>query len=202
MNNNVIVNLDTKEIAKLIEKLESMNESLQKAPLTFVDKVAKNGLTHLDMLYATSIKYDNIGNINTYVETTQTGSQIIAEGEDVAYYEYGTGDEGLLNKHPEKDDLLNDYNSGQHIRPMSMLRNKIERLKSDSSSLAHGQELEDKINSSNLKNNYWTYKQNGEIVYTSGIPAGKQVFDTRNYILNEGINKVAKEIVGDVVSKL
>ena len=44
---------------------------------------------------------------------------------------------------------------------------------------------------------YWFYKG-----YTEGIPAGKQFFNTSNYIRNKGVKKISERLVGDMLSKL
>lgn len=45
---------------------------------------------------------------------------------------------------------------------------------------------------------YWYY--NGK--YYEGVPAGKQIFNTRNYILDKSIKKIHDKVVGDMLSKL
>lgn len=170
MNKSLKINFDAQSISKLIADLEVVNDKFKKLPMEIAKEVAYDGLTKLDMLYATHTGHD-VGDINTRVEETINGYRIVAEGKDVLYEEFGTGEIGKDNPHPDKSDYpLNDYNSGPIV---STHINKNGR-------------------------HYWFYK--GE--YNEGIPAGKQFFDTRQYIIDEGIKKAHDKVVGDLLSKL
>lgn len=181
MNKVVKISLNNDDITKAIEKLKNLKSNINDLPDKIAKEVAYDALTYLDIQYADTPYNENIDSINTYVEKTEKGYNVIASGKDVIYAEFGTGDLGEQNPHPEKSEYdLNDYNSGKTIRD------------ANEHSAKHG------INSGK----YWTYKKNDTIYYTQGIPAGKQVFNTRNYILNEGIEKARKKLVGDLLSKL
>ncbi len=181
MNKVVNMNLNSKDIEKLIKKLETLKKDLSNAPNEIAREAAYDARTFLDLEYADTPYNENIDNIETDVGATNKGWRVSAKGKDVIYAEFGTGDLGQQNPHPEKNEYpLNDYNSGKTIR------------NANEYSAQHG------ITSGK----YWTYKKNDTIYYTNGIPAGKQVFNTRNYILNEGLDKAAKKVIGDALSKL
>jgi len=181
MNKVVTVSLDSQEINQLIERLNNFKSNISESADKIARETAYNALTYLDMQYAETPYNENVEDINTYVEKTADGYKVVASGKDVIYAEFGTGDLGEQNPHPEKDMYsLNPYNSGETIRD------------ANEHSAAHG------ITSGK----YWTYKKNDVIYYTQGIPAGKQMFNTRNYVLKEGLNKSIKKVVGDALSKL
>lgn len=181
MNKVVNIPLDSTEIDKVIAKLLNVKKDLKDAPERIAREAAYDALTYLDIQYAETPYDDNIDNIDTYVERTAEGYRIVASGKDVVYAEFGTGDLGQQSPHPEKSKYaLNDYNSGETIRD------------ANEHSAEHGI----------ISGKYWTYEKNGTIHYTQGIPAGKQVFNTRNYVLNEGLDKAIKKVVGDSLSKL
>lgn len=169
MNKSLTVNFDPQDISRLIAELEIIDKQFKKLPVDIAKEVAYDGLTKLDMLYAINTGHDT-GDIHTRVEETMNGYKIVAEGKDVLYEEFGTGEVGKDNPHPDKAEYpLNDYNSGPIV---STHINKAGR-------------------------HYWFH----DGVYTEGIPAGKQFFDTRNYIITEGIKKAHDKLVGDILSK-
>lgn len=171
MNKSLTVNFDPQDISKLITELEIIDEQFKKLPANIAKEVAYDGLTKLDMLYATNTGHDT-GDIHTRVEETMNGYKIVAEGKDVLYEEFGTGEVGKESDYDSVERVkypLKDYNSGDFVKNHV---NKAGR-------------------------HYWFH--NG--VYTEGIPAGKQFFDTRNYIITEGIKKAHDKLVGDILSK-
>lgn len=181
MNKTVHIDFNQKSISDLISKLEVIHSDMKNYPDKLAKEIAYDGLTHLDMLYASTPYQPNVGDIETRVRRTVNGYSIVASGQDVIYEEFGTGDMGEQNSHPEKSEYnLNDYNSGRTIR------------NANEYSAQHG------ITSGK----YWTYVRDGNLYYTQGIPAGKQVFNTRNYIIDEGIKKANDKLVGDIISKL
>lgn len=88
-------------------------------------------------------------------------------GPQAWYSEFGTGTRGALHSHPLKKRFeLNPYNSGETIR-----------VASESVSKKTG------IPENTL---YWTYKApDGEVYYTQGIPAQKEVYDAGQTIQDE-----------------
>lgn len=181
MNKVVNIAFNQKDIGDVIKKLENLNKDLKNLDDKLIKEIAYDGLTKLDMLYANTPYQPNVSDIETHVDKTTLGYTIVATGKDVVYEEFGTGDIGESNPHPEKNEYpLNDYNSGRTIRPANEYSSE------------HG------ITSGK----YWTYKKDGTIYYTQGIPAGKQFFNVRNYIQEEGIKKAKDKLVGDMLSKL
>lgn len=173
MNKVIRIGLNPYDIQKAIEKLNKLQNEIPNLSSKIVEAVANEGLDFLNEEYEntpSNISFDT-DDIKRYTERSSTGYNIIAEGKDVLYAEYGTGEQGARNPHPEKSGHgLNDYNSGPIV---STHINKSGR-------------------------HYWFYK--GE--YTEGIPSGKQMFNTRNYVKDKVIPQVSKKMVGDLLSKL
>lgn len=181
MNKTINVGLDVGELTDLVKKLKQLSNDMKKLPDLLVEEVAHDGFLHLNTEYSLTPQDNNIQDINTDYRRTAKGYTIVAEGQDVIYAEFGTGDKGEQSPHPEKGKYnLNEYNSGETIRP------------ADELSAYYG------INSGL----YWTYVRDGKFNITQGTPAGMQMFKTRNYIRKDGIKKASKRLVGDMLSKL
>lgn len=111
------------------------------------------------------------------------------KGSQALYDEYGTGTVGGLNPHPEKGSApipLNAYNSGETIR-MNKKNNSIK--KNDGTG-------------GNIPPNtlYWTYKFEGNKIYTQGRPAGMHIYKAKTKIKNQ-MDKIIKKRVGEYISK-
>ena len=115
MSKVIKIGLNPYDIAKAIEKLKYLESNIPDLSNKIVKAVANEGLEFLNEAYEnTHVSSDiNIESIHRYVERSTTGYNIIAEGDEVLYVEYGTGEEGASNPHPEKSGHgLRDYNSG------------------------------------------------------------------------------------------
>lgn len=176
--------VDTKEISRMINSLNTLSSDINKLKTEIPKEIAKEGLKHLNSLYASKPEDNDTDDIHTSIDKTETGYSIISQGKDVLYEEFGTGDEGARHPHKDKSKYgLKDYNSGPTIRPVNP---------NNSALKAHG------ITSGK----YWTYEKDGEIKYTQGIPAGMQMFDTSNYLRSGVIKTIMKEKASDVLSKV
>lgn len=171
MNKSLHINFNANDINNAIAKLERLDTEIKNLPKKLIQEIAIDGLDYLNSLYSATQFDENSGDINTSVKETSSGYAIIASGKDILYEEFGTGEIGKENPHPEKSEYpLNDYNSGNFVK-------------------SH-------VNKNGR--HYWFYKGK----YYEGIPSGKQIFNTRNYILNNGIKKAHDRLVGDMLSKL
>ena len=178
------IHISTNDINNTIKSLESLSNSLKKLETDIPMEVAQLGLEYLNKQYASTPSDENIGKINTNISKTLNGYNILASGKDVIYAEFGTGDKGESSPHKEKSKYqLKGYNSGKYIRSVNPNNSKLAE---------HG------ITSGK----YWTYSKNGEIIYTQGIPAGMQMFNTSNYLRSTGIKTILDKKASDVLSKL
>lgn len=180
MSKNKSIGLDIKQIGDLIKSLNTLSKTLEKMPNELVNELGVLGLEKLNEKYSQRKQDENITDINTSIKPSENRCDILSQGKDVIYEEFGTGDEGKGNPHPDKSKYnLNDYNSGKYIR------------NANESSSQHG--ITD--------GKYWTYKKDGDIKYTQGVPSGKEMFETSNY-LKETIPDVLKKKASDVLSKV
>lgn len=187
------INIGSTDVDKLIKALNNLQKDLQLHADNIAKDVSEKGLKYLDRQYMSSANRNDpnidIDSIRTNVEKTNNGYRIIAKGRDVIYEEFGTGDEGQKHQHPRKSSYtLDAYNSGKYIRSVNPDN---ETLKSKG--ITTGK--------------YWTYKQNGTTMYTQGVRAGKEMWNTRNYItskkfINEVVRKRGKEISDKFVKSI
>ena len=184
MSKTIKMRVDTKEIDRMINSLNTLSSNINKLKTEIPKEIAEEGLKYLNSLYASKPIDNDTDDINTSIDKTPTGYAIISQGEDVLYEEFGTGDEGARHPHKDKSKYgLKDYNSGPTIRPVNSNNPALK---------AHG------ITSGK----YWTYEKDGELKYTQGIPAGMQMFDTSNYLRSGVIKTIMKEKASDVLSKV
>lgn len=177
---NKKIGLDIKQIDNLIKSLNNLSKTLKKMPTEVTNKIGELGLEILNEKYSQRKQDVNITDIHTSLRPGDNKCDILSQGKDVVYEEFGTGDEGTRDPHPDKSKYnLNDYNSGKYIR------------NANEHSAEHG------ITSGK----YWTYKKNGEVNYTQGVPSGKEMFNTSKE-LKELIPKVLQEKASDVLSKV
>ena len=119
MNKVKKVNLDVNELSSLIKSLRTLSTDLNDLPKKITKEIADIGQDFLEDQYANT-RTDHtidIDTISTEVVEKSNGYQIIASGEELLYAEFGTGEEGLDNPHPRKQEFdLNPYNSGPTIR--------------------------------------------------------------------------------------
>lgn len=177
--------VDTKEIGRMINSLNTLSSNINKLKTEIPKEIAEEGLKHLNSLYAKKPSTNDTDDINTSIQEYDGGCNIISQGKDVLYEEFGTGDVGKQSPHENKDKMsgLKGYNTGPTIRPFNPNNPALK---------AHG------ITSGK----YWTYEKDGEIQYTQGIPAGKQMFDTSDYLRSGVIKTIMKEKASDVLSKV
>lgn len=179
------ISLNHTDINKLIKALNNLQKDLEEQADNIAKDVSEKGLKYLDRQYMSSANRKDpnidIDGIRTKTEKISDGYRIIAKGKDVLYEEFGTGDEGQRHQHPKKSSYdLDAYNSGKYIRPVNPDSVKLKE---------HGI----------VSGKYWTYKDGNNIMYTQGVRAGKEMWNTRNYIMskkfiNEVVRKRGKEI--------
>lgn len=184
MNRNVVI--DESNIQDVINAFKSIYNDIDKYVEKTDEKIIQESKKYLDKQYSSRFKDPNITDISTEYEKIDNGYKLIAKGKDVIYEEFGTGDRGEDNPHPDKSKYnLNDYNSGITIRPVNLL----------------SQEKREEHNLSSGK--YWTYKkdESGDVEYTQGVPSGKEMWNTRNEMIKNIIPKATKELGVELLDK-
>lgn len=169
----------------MINKLRKLKSGINKIADEVGKEIAEYAKDQIEKNYQSSQLQE--GNEDRKTEISKDGTMYIVKttGSQILYTEFGTGTKGASHPHPEKGSFaLNDYNSGETIRPNS---NK------DTNASAAG------IPVGGL---YWTYKdKNGDKVYTQGIPAGMQIYRAELSTRRKA-KSIAKRKVADVLSKL
>lgn len=184
MNRNVVI--DESNIQDVINAFETIYNDIDKYVKKTNKKIMQESKKYLDKQYSSRFKDPNITDISTEYEKIDNGYKLIAKGKDVIYEEFGTGDRGEDDPHPDKSKYnLNDYNSGITIRPVNLL----------------SQEKREEYNLSSGK--YWTYKkdESSDVEYTQGVPSGKEMWNTRNEMIKNIIPKAINELGVELLDK-
>lgn len=171
---NIKLKLNTSDISKLIEKLNTLKEDIKKDVTEVISETVDKGIREVEYNYAETIYKDDNENYSVEGIKGLNKGKIIASGTQVFYLEYGTGTRGEDSPHPFKSiSGLNPYNSGKYIRY-----------------------------SKTYGGLGWRYKnKSGETIWTNGIPAGMQVFKASRVLERFMIDRLKKK-VGDSISKV
>ena len=178
MMNNIKVDLS--DIDKVVNALEVLYQDLKQAEKDIPKEIAEKSLKFLEKEYQHLYRDPNIDSISTRTQETAQGYNIIASGSDVIYAEFGTGDKGASDPHPDKSKYsLNPYNYGSFILDVSDVKNK--------------NMLDILAKNGITSGKFWSYRKGGQSYLTQGVPAGKQMFNTFNYLKNDEISKIIKK---------
>ena len=146
------------EADKLEEFLNNIGEKMQKASTGIIEDLANLALDEIQK-NSSRAEYQPGITMDFLKTGSNTEKTVSMAGPQAWYSEFGTGTYGEMQPHPLKGRFaLNPYNSGKTIRPAS---EKVSMLTG--------------IPVGSL---YWTYKaDNGQVYYSQGIPAQKQVYN-------------------------
>lgn len=164
------------ESDKLDKFLENVEESLQQVSTDIIEDLANLAYEEIYKNYSKS-EYQPGSSMDFLKTGSNTEKTVSMAGPQAWYSEFGTGTKGAVGAaHPLKRKFnLNPYNSGKTIRTAS------EKV-SEKTGIPAG-------------TLYWTYKDsNGEVQYTQGIPAGKQVYDAGQKVGKELESIVEKRV--------
>lgn len=158
MPKNVTIELSTNEINRLKEKVNTWSSMMKTVAKNYVSDMAEYSLQIIQKNYNQNPFKGNT-EMDFFLSGTDFDKEVGMSGTQAIYEEFGTGTEGESMPHPVKNEFnLNSYNSGRTIRKASEKVN-------EKAGIGVG-EL------------YWTFKDDsGEIVYTQGVPAGREVYD-------------------------
>ena len=176
MNKTLQVTLNSKSIENTIEILKMIQNNMDNLASDIIEEAVKDSVDHLDKLY-NERTLDEKPNVS--YSKTNNGWKITAVGQDVLYEEFGTGEVGKDSANNDAEFNterqtygLKDYNTGEFVK--------------------------NHINKNGR--HYWFHKGPGMMFdngYTEGIPAGKQVFNTRKYLIESAIPNAEKKVMGD-----
>lgn len=177
------VPLSVKGLQELQDNLSEIKSSLVMATEELVVELADYGKSKVDANYSASMFTDGNDDVQSFSEATEKGHKFGARGTQVTYREFGTGTEGASNPHPSMNGMgLSAYNSGKTIRRAT---DKV----FDRAGVPVGIL-------------YWTYKdKGGNIVFTTGIPAGMEVYNAAKAV-KQSASLIAAMKVSDVLLKI
>lgn len=179
------IDVDFSNLKDVIKGLESLRDNIDKEANKILKEIAERGEEYLSKQYEQALGKDpNITDLNTRIDKITDGYSLVGFGKDVIYEEFGTGDEGESHPHPVKGNYnLNDYNSGSFIINVEDV---------------HNQEFLDILAQNGITSgNFWSYTKNGAHL-TQGVPAGQEMWNTRNYLLGGKIQEIIKEKGADI----
>lgn len=175
------INLSKQSIEYAIKDIEKLQGNLEKVNSEIVDALAEYGLNEIQKNYSQA-DIDGNNDVSFFKSGSNNHKSIGVRGSQVLYREFGTGTEGAKVSHPKKSEFgLKGYNTGRTIR-------KASPYISAKSGIMLGEQ-------------YWTYSENGEIIYTEGIAGNQGVYKASRSI-RKIKDKIIKQKVGDALSKL
>lgn len=176
-----IMNLEPKSLEQIKQEISGMSVKMEQASKKICKELAEYGLEEMQRIYNNfDLKSNKPSTFR--IDGTDNNKQVIMEGEQAIYDEFGTGTEGSLRPHPIKKEFnLNDYNSGKTIKTATKKVSAMTTFPEGSL--------------------YWVYKNvNGELVFTQGTPAQKEGYDSVIATIkksDEIILKNLKEVLKD-----
>lgn len=177
----ISVNVDENNVKDVIKAFQFLYDNIEKYVEETDRKIIEESKNYLDQQYASRIKDPNITDISTSWSKKGKEYELKASGKDVVYEEFGTGDKGEQNPHPDKSKYnLNDYNSGDFIMDVGDISN---------------QDMLDILAENGISSGkFWRYRKHGETYLTQGVPSGKEMWNTRNELIDNIIPKATKEL--------
>ena len=177
------VKLSNQELNNLLKKINNLKTNLKESETKIKNNLADYTRTEIDNNISSTQFKDGNDDVKTFIETHDNKVKVGMRGSQVLYDEFGTGTQGESNRHPLKGKYgLAGYNTGRKIRKASVKVNENTGIP--------------------IGTKYWTYKnKQGETVFTTGIPAGKQVFNAAMSLRNKKM-QIVKQEVSDALSKL
>lgn len=205
------INIGSTDVDKLIKALNNLQKDLEQQADNIAKDVSEKGLKYLNKKYTLSPNRNDpnidIGGIKTTIEKIDNGYRIVAKGKDIIYEEFGTGDEGQSHSHPNKSKYdLNDYNNGGTILNVNQIHNSailnslskkgvtngnfwFYKKHKQGSSIVTSMTMEQKLNRAKYLINH-----SDEVIISQGVKAGKEMWNTRNYIVSKkSINKIVRK---------
>ena len=118
MAKTINISLSSKSINHAIVTLESYRRGVLKKTMALARELALIGLSHASGGFATAT-YDGNNDVIVFVESTETGYRIVAEGEAVAFIEFGAGvarGYGYPGTKPPEIASIGEYGKGRGKR--------------------------------------------------------------------------------------
>ena len=84
------MSLSSKSIGQVIKELKAYRDSLEDRKQQLLEELAKIGVREASVRFTTAM-YDGVNDSEVTLETIENGYRIVAEGEAVAFIEFGAG---------------------------------------------------------------------------------------------------------------
>jgi len=176
------VPLSIEGIKSLQSRIEEVKSGLVKASEEATLELALMAKSEIEKNYNETIYTDGNDDVEVFIETEGTKTKVGVRGSQVFYREYGTGTKGEQSMKPPTLPPSWQYNKGKTVRIAT-------------------EKVEEKVGLS-IGTPYWTYKdKSGNLVFTTGIPAGAEVYRARMKIQSMK-RDIALKKVGGVLSQI
>lgn len=187
------VDLTQKSIKAAIKRLKNLKQHIEPLQQKILDDIAEVGLEEINKSLSSS-NFEFSEPVTAFSRIESGKLEIGIQGSQAIYEEFGTGTLGQQNPHDLKGNFsLNNYNSGETIR---------NNRKTDSEGIKIPYPTSDGSGTIiPVEGLYWTYKYNGQKIYTQGRPAGAHVYKASQRI-KKNIKKIIERRVGEELSKL
>lgn len=86
------ITLDSASIDKAIQRIESYQKSIQSKANKLLMRLADIGVAEVQNCFAATNYHGDGGEPKIYREKTENGYKVVADGDDVLFIEFGTGD--------------------------------------------------------------------------------------------------------------
>lgn len=178
------VKLSLQELKKLSNKIDEIKKEIPNCNKKAMRALAEYARQEIETNIANTPFKDGNDDISTFIREENNKIIVGMRGSQAIYDEFGTGTKGQQSPHPLKGKMgSKGYNTGKTIRTNNNPNGTASQL-----GIGQGEK-------------YWTYYDNGIKVYTTGIPAGMQVFNAAQSSKKEK-QRIVKKEVGEVLSKL
>ena len=112
--------LNTQEINRAIREVEQYKQELLRKEKSLLEKLAMIGVQEASVRFTTAL-YDGVNDVTVSLDSTGKGYSIIADGNAVAFIEFGTGvyhntSEPYPNPRPEGIVGIGEYGQGKGKR--------------------------------------------------------------------------------------
>lgn len=178
----IIVELNSKSIQETIKSLENIKKELRSLDVSISEELAKETLKQIENNYS-QLPFESTNEEPSFrIDKSENKFKVIASSSGIIYEEFGTGDVGESKSHPKKSSYeLRGYNTGHTIRDADGFSKAMAGI---------------------TTGKYWTFnnERTGELEFTQGIPAGKFMFSSSEW-LKSNYKDIVKKKVADALSQ-
>ena len=120
MHKVIKISLNTKDLKKAIQEVEKYEQELLRKEKLLLEKLSLIGVREASVRFTTAM-YDGVNDVTVTLEETSKGYSIVANGNAVAFIEFGTGvyhntSEPYPNPRPDGIVGIGEYGQGKGKR--------------------------------------------------------------------------------------